>query len=177
MYCPVAPSSIYPGCPVMSAVMARLPGSYRRVLERLVATLNSRPVPWAVTGSTSFVLQNVPLTPNDIDVQTSEAGAYEIEDAFADAMIVPVSFSEAGSIRSHFGVLELEGVRVEVMGALQKRLDDGTWEAPIDITDHRGFVDVGGVRIPVLSLAYEAEAYERLGRAARAELLREHADP
>ncbi len=156
--------------------MPALPEAHRQVLERLATRLNARQVPWAVTGSTSFALQGVPLTPNDIDVQTSEAGAYAVEEAFADAVVEPVSFSEAESIRSHFGALEIEGVRVEVMGALQKRLDDGSWEAPIEIADHRTFVDLGEVPIPVLALSYEAEAYERMGRTERAELLREYTD-
>lgn len=130
-----------------------------------------------MTGSTSFGLHGVRLTPNNIDVQATEQGACDIEEAFADEVVEPVAFPEAESIRSHFGILEIEGVRVDVMGALQNRLDHGVWEAPIEITDHCAFVEVGGMRIPVLSLAYEAEAYARLGRSERAELLREYVDP
>nr|WP_247003564.1 hypothetical protein [Halosolutus gelatinilyticus] len=60
------------------------------------------------------------------------------------------------------------------MGALQKRRNDGTWEEPIDVTDHRTVVD--GVGIPVLSLDYETRAYERLGRSERVALLSEYSD-
>lgn len=156
--------------------MTALDERYLEVLETLSTTLDRRSVTWALTGSTSFALQDVPLTPNDIDVQTTESGAYEIEELFSEQVINPVSFSESDAIRSHYGALELNGVRVEVMGALQKRRTDGTWESPVDITEHRRFVDIVDIRIPVLSLQYEAEAYERLGRSARAALLSEYAD-
>lgn len=156
--------------------MTRVDESSRRVLETLAETLSSRSPPWALTGSTSFALQGVPVSPNDVDVQTTEDGAYAIADAFPDRVVETVSFSEAESIRSHFGVLDFDGVRVEVMGALQKRRPDGTWEPPVDVTDHRTFVTVDGTPIPVLTLSYEAEAYERLGRSERASLLAEYAD-
>ena len=77
---------------------------------------------------------------------------------------------------SHYGAFELEGIRVEVVGALQKRRADGTWEPPVDVTERRTFVDLGDVRVPVLSLAYEVAAYERLGRSKRAALLAEYVE-
>ena len=61
------------------------------------------------------------------------------------------------------------------MGAVQKRRSDGAWEPPVDVTEHRRFVDLDGRSVPVLSLQYEAAAYERLGRQERAALLSEHA--
>lgn len=146
------------------------------VVETLHERLDDRAVTWALTGSTSFALQGVPVTPNDVDVQTTADGAYEVADAFADRVVDPVSFSESEAIRSHFGALELDGVRVEVMGAVQKRRPDGTWEPPVDVADHRTVVDAGGVSVPALSLRYEANAYERLGRSERAALLADYAD-
>lgn len=156
--------------------MGALDERYLEALETLSTTLEGRSVTWALTGSTSFVLQGVPLTPNDIDVQTTEDGAYVIEESFAAQIIEPMSFTDSETIRSHFGVLELSGVRVDVMGAVQKRQTDGTWESPVDITDHRTVVDLGEIRIPVLCLEYESEAYERLGRSERATLLAEYAN-
>ncbi|ELY96937.1 hypothetical protein C482_14854 [Natrialba chahannaoensis JCM 10990] len=67
-------------------------------------------------------------------------------------------------------------IRVELIGALQKRQSDGTWEQPVDITAHRVFVEFGNVSIPALSLQYEATAYEQMGRSDRAALLEKYAD-
>lgn len=156
--------------------MGSLPEPHRDALERLCTTLADRSVTWALTGSTSFALQGVPLSPEDIDVQTTPDGAYAIETAFEDHITQPVQFQETETIRSHFGALDLGGIRVELMGGVEKRRPDGTWDDPVDIAAHREFVSVRDQRVPVLALAYEAEAYARLGRSERAALLAEHAD-
>jgi hypothetical protein len=59
---------------------------------------------------------------------------------------------------------------VEVMGDIQKRLEDGTWETPVNLRSHRQIVACDGMDIPVLSLEYEADAYRKLGRLERAEM-------
>lgn len=155
--------------------MTELPPAYRETVYRLVTALDETGVEWALTGSVSFRLQGVPVDPNDVDVQTTKMGAYEIESRFADAVTDPVTFVDSGAMRSYLGELELNGLPVEVIGQLQKRRPDGTWKPPVDITDHRRFVDLDDVAVPVLSLAYEADAYQRLGREDRAALLREYA--
>lgn len=58
------------------------------------------------------------------------------------------------------------------MGAIEKRLPDGTWESPVDIRPHRRWVHVASFVVPVLDLAYEERAYRLLGRSERADLLR-----
>lgn len=153
--------------------MSPLDGQYRDAIETLAGELND--VPWALTGSASFALQAVPVEPNDVDVQTTAAGAYAIEETFEDRVVDPVSHSATDRVKSHFGAVELHGLRVEIMGAVQKRRPDGTWEAPVEIEPHRTFVELDGRSVPVLSLTYEADAYERLGRHERAELLAAHA--
>lgn len=149
-----------------------------QVLRRLVARLQDRPLDWVVTGSLGMALQGVPVAVQDVDVQTGQAGAYEIERCFAEYVVQPVRHSQSERIRSHFGVLEIEGVPVEIMGALQKRLDDPTdpggpvWEPPVQVARHRRWVERGPLRVPVLSLAYEYQAYLKLGRHDKAALLR-----
>ena len=155
--------------------MARLDPSVVDALRNLHRELSAIDAPWAFTGSTSFALQGVPVTPEDVDVQTSSRGAYDIEERFADAVVDPVAHSSTDTIRSHFGTLQIAGVRVEVMGGLQKRVDGG-WEPPVDVTDYRELDRTFGMELPVLSLSYEAAAYETLGRPDRAALLRSFVD-
>ncbi|GEM_PF-4891195 len=57
---------------------------------------------------------------------------------------------------------------VKIMGALQKRITGQGWEEPVEVAPHRQFVNVGGMKVPVLSLVYEQEAYLKLGRVERA---------
>ncbi|RKZ25640.1 hypothetical protein DRQ20_04710, partial [bacterium] len=80
-------------------------------------------------------------------------------------------FSSTDKIRSHFGELRIDGVKVEIMGDVQKRLPDGGWEEPVDVEKHRKFIQVEGMRVPVLKLEYEYRAYLILGRKERAEIL------
>lgn len=153
---------------------------YLDVLRIVVRRLTGEALAWAVTGSCGFALQGLDLAVHDIDLQTDGPGAYAIERAFAERSVRKVAFSAAERIRSHFGALEIDGVKIEIMGDLQKRLADGIWEPPVDVARHRRWVKTGNMRIPVLSLEYEYGAYLALGRIERAERLgrwlKEHGD-
>lgn len=145
---------------------------YLNVLCKIYTRLNESPVNWVITGSLGFALQTVPVEPNDIDIQTDKTGAYEIERCFAEFVIKKVTFSSGARIRSHFGVLMIDGIKVEIMGDIQKRLDDGSWEHSVNLDYHKRIVEVEGMRVPVLSLEYEYQAYLKLGRIDRAEMLK-----
>lgn len=151
-----------------------IPPSHREALRLLVARLAGEPVVWALTGSTSFALQGVAVAVNDIDVQTGGEQAYLLAACFPEQVLWPVTFSGTGRVRSHFGVLIIAGVIVELMGGLQKRLLDGSWEEPVDVARHRRFVSLDDLSVPVLDLAYEEQAYRLLGRVERANLLLSH---
>jgi 8-oxo-dGTP pyrophosphatase MutT (NUDIX family) len=140
-------------------------------LRLIHARLKDSRLNWALTGSMSFSLQGVPVSANDIDVQTDGPGAYEFERCLSEFVQSPVSFSGTDRIQSHFGRLLIDGVTVEIMGGLQKRLPDGQWEDPVDPSRYRRFIQIDGMMIPVLSLAYERQAYLALGRVERARLL------
>jgi hypothetical protein len=59
------------------------------------------------------------------------------------------------------------------MGDVQTRRDDGAWEAPADPRRHTRLIEIGGLRLPVVSLHYAQAAYSRLGRVERAAMVRE----
>ena len=142
----------------------------RNVVSLLCARLDG--VTWALTGSLGMALQGVPLTPHDVDVQTDAAGAYEIQQRLAEFATRPVAFSAAERVRSHFGVFLVHGVPMEVMGDIEKRRADGTWEPPPDLPRIIRYATLDRLRVPVLDLAYEIEAYTTLGRLERAAFLR-----
>lgn len=151
----------------------RLPPRHLEVLRLIAGRLNDPHVKWAVTGSVAFLLRGIPWhTSIDLDIQTDEAGAYEIEKRLAEYCTRPVRLSMAERIRSHFGELQIGGVTVEIMGDIQHRLPDKRWSEASDIAAKREWVEVDDLRLPVLDLAYEAEAYERLGREEAAIRLR-----
>lgn len=137
------------------------------VLRVLHNVLEPAGVNWAVTGSVGLALQGVPLEPHDIDVQTDEVGAYRIAALFANCVVRPVAFSAKAGMRSHFGALEIDGVQVEVMGDVQHQREDGSWGPPPDLSRIRRYVDAEGMRIPVVSLEHERDAYAKMGRTER----------
>ena len=145
---------------------------YLKVLRKINERLSNTSVNWAVTGSFGFALQGVPVEPNDIDIQTDKRGAYEIERRFSEFMTKRVTFSSTERIRSHFGELMIDGIKVEIMGDIQKRLEDGSWENPVDLEHHKQVVEVEGMQVPVVSLEYEYQAYLKLGKIDKAEMLR-----
>ncbi|HEX6484549.1 MAG TPA: hypothetical protein VF043_37365 [Ktedonobacteraceae bacterium] len=147
--------------------------SYSKAMRRIYKSLQNRPVNWVVTGSFSFALQGVPVTPGDIDLQTDLAGALTIEQLLSKYVVQKVKFSSNEKMRSHFGELSINGVKVEMMGDVQKRNEDGSWEKPVDLERYKQFVEFRGMTIPVLALEYEYEAYMKLGRFERAEMLKE----
>jgi hypothetical protein len=145
--------------------------AYLTILRQIYDMLDGSGVRWVVTGSFGFVLQGLPVEPHDIDIQTDAVGAYEIARRLAAYAIRPVAFVESARMRSHLGELHIDGIPVEVMGDIQKRSTDGSWEPPVDLERHRREVEIDGMQIPVLPLTYEREAYRTLGRVATVHLL------
>lgn len=143
------------------------------VIKRITKQLNNRNIQWALTGSTNFALQGLPIIPNDIDIQTDKDGAYEIENIFKAYSNKSVEYSSNGLIRSHFGSLIIEEISVEIMGDLEK-LVEGKWEKPPDLNKIIEILCIEDINLPVLALAYEAEAYMKLGRTSKANILYKH---
>jgi hypothetical protein len=143
------------------------------VLRAIHVRLDKQPINWAITASCGLALQGVSVSVRDIDLLTDHVGAYRLQQLFADEVIRPVQFASTQNIQSHYGSIELEGYVVEIMGDVQYRRADGGWDAPIDFTPHKHFLQVDGLTLPVLTLEYEVESYVRLGRSAKVKLLEE----
>ena len=128
-------------------------------------------ITWAITASTNLMLQGLDVMPNDIDVLTDRDGAYRLEELFTDHVTQSVqrpeiAMSDDKDIRSHYGVLSINNIEVELMGAVEHRID-GEW-VPIDsVGEHREFIERGGRDIPVMSLDHELTGYRDLGREKR----------
>lgn len=146
--------------------------AHLQALRTLCTRLNHPEIHWAITGSLGFALHGIPVTVHDIDVQTDREGAYLIEQRFADCVVRPVAFHAAERIQSHFGALHVNGIEVEIMGDIQKRLPDGGWDEPPHLAECTEHLLVDGMRVPAMTIEYEYGAYLRLGRTEQAQLLR-----
>ena len=100
-----------------------------RVISRcIIPSMFKAQEPWALMGSTASVLQGVDnYSPPDIDLVTTMNGAYIMEGCVGNtgATVRQVSFSVSAPYASHFGIFEVAGVKVEVMGDLVIKCDDG----------------------------------------------------
>ncbi len=144
---------------------------HTEVLRLILERFGGESVDWVVTGSLGMALQGAPFEAHDIDIQTDSSGAYRLGSKLAGFAVTPVRYVTSERIRSHLGAFEIEGVAVEIMGGIEK-LVDGEWELPVDVRTHRCWARLDELKVPVLSLEYEVEAYMKLGRSAEAARLR-----
>jgi hypothetical protein len=146
---------------------------YLNVLRKIYIRLNNIQVNWVITGSLGMALQGIDVKVHDIDIQTNKDGAYDIEKLFHEYRVNPVSYIQSERIHSYLGMLEIDGIKIEIMGDIQKLKDNHNWEEPVKVEFHRCWVEIDGMRIPVLSMEYEYQAYLKLGRNEKAEMIRE----
>lgn len=131
-----------------------------------------KPINWAVTGSLGMVLHGMQMDIHDIDIQTDKEGAYEIERRLVKYLVKLVHFKATERIRSYFGVFEIDGIKIEVMGDMQHMLPDQKWDSPVSLESIRDWVDYADMHIPVITLEHEAKACQKMGRTEKAETIK-----
>lgn len=145
----------------------------RSVARQVVPAMFKSQQPWALMGSTASVLQGIDsYTPPDIDLVTTRDGAYIMQGAVAacGATVRPVSWSVSPPYESHFGIFEVEDVKVEVMGDLIIRCDDGVIDAAEHFarwSDKVRVLHFEGFHIPVVRLEWQLVANVLLRRPER----------
>ena len=158
-----------------SVTSQTLSPAFFTALGTLCDRLDDTEITWAVTASTNLALRGIPVEPGDIDVVTDGLGAEAIERRFEDHVESEVSRSRSVEhrIASDFGALDIDDVRVEIMGDVE-HLVDGEWVSAADVAANREFVAVDGRDVPVMTLEREREGYRELGRDQRAVLVDAH---
>ncbi len=143
------------------------------VVRQVVPAMFKSQQPWALMGSTCSVLQGLDgYSPPDIDLVTTMQGAYIMQGAVAGcgATVRPVSWSVAPLYESHFGIFEVDDVKVEVMGDLVIHCDDGLISAAEHFarwSDKVRVLHFGGFHIPVVRLEWQLVANVLLRRPER----------
>lgn len=160
----VAPDPSLHGAVEHLLVVTRRP-LWRAALRHLAEKLNAAGIPYKIVGSTSLALHGLPLAPGDIDVETDGASAYHVQTLWPEAVVDPVMLRTSAAYRSHLGHLSIDGVTVEVMGAMERPAGDG-WVSTSASTET--IVDLDGVPVPISWLEEETLAYVRRGRLERA---------
>jgi S-adenosylmethionine-dependent methyltransferase len=153
-------------------VVARRP-RWREVLRRVARRMEAAGLHYKIVGGASLALHGLPLPVGDIDVEMDVLGAYQFQELFPAEAVRPVALSEGEAYRSHLGHFIFGGVRIEVMGDLQRRAGEG-WVTTATVTETS--VDLDGEPVRVSWLEEEALAYIRRGRLDRAAVCLPHCD-
>ena len=142
----------------------------------LYSRLQDATITWAITGSLGMALQGMQLEVEDIDLQSDRVGVYGIQMLFPEYVQIPVAYKESPRIQSYFGRLQIDDVQVEIMGDVVKRLPDSRWSTSPRLPTIIHHVTFREMRLPVIDLRYEYQAYLQMGRTARADEIKDYLD-
>lgn len=128
---------------------------------------------WILSGSTSLVVQevDVPIN-NDIDILTDREGSRKIDELLANYRVQSPAYSETEKYRSYFGIYDIDGTKIEVMGEFEYLLKDGSWSTP-NQNNEVIVREYGGMHLPLLTLTQELREYENLARTEKVEKIKE----
>jgi hypothetical protein len=161
--------------PCGNGMTEQVRGALREVLHAIIPSMFKAQEPWALMGSSASVLQGIPdYVPPDIDLACTMEGAYIMQGAIGHigAAVRPVGYSVREPYASYFGVFEIGGVKVEVMGDLVIKYRDGV----IDVKDHWSrwsdkvrVLHFESMHVPVIPLEWQLVANMLLERPERTE--------
>jgi hypothetical protein len=142
------------------------------VLKLVCKDLETSNVRWVLAGSLSLALQGVKVEPNDIDLLTDRRGALRINAILKKYEKKEVTYSETEKVSSFLGIFEIQGVKVEVMGAYRER--QGTrWVSLSKRLENPRIIGIDGVRIPVSPIEDQLASYRRSKRPKDVEKVEE----
>jgi hypothetical protein len=154
-------------------VLLELPEAHTRVLLILLELIPPEEYNWALTGSAGLRLQGVDIPVNDIDIQTDGESVYAIEKCLSSYMMETIHPWESEQTFSLYGKAKINNLKVELLGDIKHREQGGSWEKSIDISSSRIWINWSNLKVPVIPLEFEAQAYSKMGRTERASLIRE----
>jgi hypothetical protein len=140
-------------------------------LKLLYKDLETCDVRWVLAGSLSLALQGVNVEPHDIDLLTDHQGAFRINAMLKKYEKKKVDYSETEKVSSFFGVFEIQGVKVEVMGDYRER-QGNKWVSLSRRLVNPKIIEVDGMKIPVSPLEDQLVSYRRTARPKDAEKVR-----
>jgi hypothetical protein len=121
-----------------------------------------------LAGSFSLALQSVAVVARDIDLMTDRQGAFTINALLKKYEKKKVEYSETENACSFFGVFEIQGVKVEVMGDYKEK-QGNKWVSLSKRLVNPRIIEVDGMRIPVSPLEDQLISYGRSTRPKDAE--------
>jgi hypothetical protein len=141
-------------------------------LKLVCKEMETSNVRWVLAGSLSLALQGVKVEPNDIDLLTDRRGAFRINAILKKYEKKEVTYSETEKVSSFLGIFEIQGVKVEVMGAYRER-QGARWVSLSKRLENPRIIGIDGVRIPVSPIEDQLASYRRSKRPKDVEKVEE----
>lgn len=143
------------------------------VLLRIAPLLEG--LDWALSGSAALKLHGLDIQVRDLDIQTTSSGAQTVASLLSSYQVAETLFDpNARWVRSRFIQFEVDGTPVDVMGDLEYRQPDQSWQPAPDFRPHIQWLQLEGQNIPVLSLEYLRGFYMQMRRLERVKQIRSH---
>jgi len=120
---------------------------------------------WAIVGSCNLLLQGIDITPNDIDIITTEDGIEKIYNNLKKFALGKIEFSHQLKFPSQKADFNIDGIDIEVIGEEKNK------GAYVNDRLKIEYIVLKNSKIPVASLKSEKNAYNKLGREERVKLI------
>lgn len=147
-----------------------IPEQFTKALKIVAKRMEKNNIKWAVIGSGALALQEIDVTPNDLDISVNVRDLEKIHDLFMDHSATEVKEIETLSGKQAWDVLvTIEGVETQFCGEEESN-EDALWfnRVAAGLTNN---MEIDGVRVPCISLPAALEAYKELHRSQKVELI------
>jgi hypothetical protein len=159
----------------MDKAIGTIPNTHYLALNTIIKKLKDHDVNWVLIGSANLALQGVDVEVHDIDLVTDQASGKKMAALLKEYITKPVEYSEKGPFRSYYGIMDVNGVKAEIIIELQHKLSTGKWSDKSRITE-KEMLEYKGLAIPVMPLKIEYDAYKLMGREEKARKIKEFLD-
>lgn len=141
--------------------MANLPDKFFETLDLITKKLEG--TNYCFRGTAGLILQGLDMNVDDIDVLCDKNTAQKANQLLKEYIIEPVDYKESPKFKSHFGVFEINNIKVEVYGDWQIKDTKGIWSTKYDSSD-RIEVEYSGKKYFVAPVEKELTVFAQLGR-------------
>lgn len=143
------------------------------VLKIIYKGLKYLDLNWMLIGSVNHVIQGMRKTPHDIDliVETKQE-LLKIEEQFKCHSIKPTQYKDYGEYSSYELNLNINSIPIQIMGEYRRIDGQNVW-GELNRFKEKKHVMYEGMKLPILSLRQEYNAYVITGRNKKALKIKE----
>ncbi|KKS26381.1 MAG: hypothetical protein UU87_C0002G0060 [Parcubacteria group bacterium GW2011_GWA2_42_11] len=120
---------------------------------------------YAFIGSVNLYVQGIGVQPRDIDILTTLADIKKIDKILEKYRIKDIYFDESEGRNSYRSFYKIDSVEIEVLGNV-----NNIARQP-EALGRKILINFNGINLPCFLLTDELEAYRKMGRAEKVEII------